>query len=150
MLKADLKPDFNIGYAAQNYYSGGWYSGAQAGVSFNIFRGQTKRKIVAQQIQVKVINELNQSKKLELKQKIAQAEASINLYEEGVKIYKEQIEVINPKMIQVAELNYEAGEISYLELLNTLQLVATNNSNYWNQIMSYNKAVADYQLINNQ
>jgi cobalt-zinc-cadmium resistance protein CzcA len=150
VLKADLKPDFNIGYAAQNYYSGGWYSGAQAGVSFNIFRGQTKRKIVAQQIQVKVINELNQSKKLELKQKIAQAEASIKLYEEGVKIYKEQIEVINPKMIQVAELNYEAGEISYLELLNTLQLVATNNSNYWNQIMSYNKAVADYQLINNQ
>ena len=150
VLKADLKPDFNIGYAAQNYYSGGWYSGAQAGISFNIFRGQTKRKIVAQQIQVKVINELNQSKQLELKQRIAQAEASIKLYEEGVKIYKEQIEVINPKMIQVAELNYEAGEISYLELLNTLQLVATNNSNYWNQIMSYNKAVADYQLINNQ
>ncbi len=150
VLKADLKPDFNIGYAAQNYYSGGWYSGAQAGVSFNIFRGQTKRKIVAQQIQVKVINELNQSKKLELKQKIAKAEASIHLYEEGVKIYKKQIEDINPKMIQIAQLNYEAGEISYLELLNTLQLVATNNSNYWNQIMSYNKAVADYQLINNQ
>ena len=97
-----------------------------------------------------MINELNESKQLDLKQRIAKAEASINLYNEGVKIYKEQIESTNPKMIQIAQLNYEAGEISYLELLNTLQLVANNSSNYWYQIMSYNKAVADYQLINNQ
>lgn len=150
MLKATVKPDLNIGYAAQNYYSGGWLSGVQAGVSFNLFRGQIRQKIAAQKIQIKVMNELNESKELELKQRIAKAEASIHLYEEGVKIYKKQIEDINPKMIQIAQLNYEAGEISYLELLNTLQLVATNNSNYWNQIMSYNKAVADYQLINNQ
>mgnify|MGYP001950321500 CR=1 FL=1 len=150
VIKSSIKPDFNVGYAAQNFYSGGWYSGAQVGVSFNIFRGQTKQKIAAQQIQVKMINELNESKQLDLKQRIAKAEASINLYNEGVKIYKEQIESTNPKMIQIAQLNYEAGEISYLELLNTLQLVANNSSNYWYQIMSYNKAVADYQLINNQ
>ena len=72
------------------------------------------------------------------------------LYNEGVQFYKEQLQTINPEIVRIAQLNYQAGELSYLELLNTLQLMATNNKNYWEQIIAYNKAVVDYQFLTNQ
>ncbi|MEZ4977961.1 MAG: hypothetical protein R2772_01565 [Chitinophagales bacterium] len=72
------------------------------------------------------------------------------MYEVGVVFYKDQIESINPEIERISQLNYQAGEISYLELLSTLQIMATNNKNYWEQIVSYNKAVADYQFLTNQ
>jgi cobalt-zinc-cadmium resistance protein CzcA len=150
LLKSDLRPSLNVGYSAQNYYSGGWLHAAQAGVSFPLFNSQTKRRIEAQKMQVDIANFEYQGKVLAINQDLIQAESTIILYDEGVKFYKEQLQTINPEIVRIAELNYQAGEISYLELLNTLQLSATNNINYWEQIAAYNKAVADYQFLTNQ
>jgi len=53
-------------------------------------------------------------------------------------------------MLRISKLNYQAGQLTYLELLNTLELLSNNNKNYWEQIRAYNKAVADYQYLTNQ
>ena len=53
-------------------------------------------------------------------------------------------------MERISELNYQAGEISYLELLNTLNLLAKNNKSYWEQVLAHNKAGALYQFLANQ
>jgi cobalt-zinc-cadmium resistance protein CzcA len=44
VLKSDLKPSFNLGYAAQRFYEGGWLNAFQAGISLSLFNGQTKKK----------------------------------------------------------------------------------------------------------
>ena len=150
MLKSDLKPSFNIGYAAQNFYEGGWLNAVQAGVSIPLFNGQTKKRVEAQKIQIDIANYQYQSKVLAINQELSEAESTILLYNEGVQFYKEQLQTINPEIVRIAQLNYQAGELSYLELLNTLQLMATNNKNYWEQIIAYNKAVVDYQFLTNQ
>lgn len=150
VLKSDLKPSFNIGYSAQNYYSGGWFNAAQAGVSIPLFNGQTKKRVEAQKIQIDIANYQYQSKVLAINQELSEAESTILLYNEGVQFYKEQLQTINPEIVRIAQLNYQEGELSYLELLNTLQLMATNNKNYWEQIIAYNKAVVDYQFLTNQ
>jgi len=53
-------------------------------------------------------------------------------------------------MERISELNYQAGEISYLELLNTLNLLSKNNKQYWEQVLAHNKAVVLYQFLSNQ
>lgn len=150
VLKSNLKPGFSLGYAAQNYKEGGWLSGVQAGVVLPLFNGQTKRKINAQKMEVKIANQQYESKLIETNKYLLAAETKVALFAEGVNIYREKVAVISPEIIRIAQLNYQAGELSYMELLNTLQLTFDNNRNYLVQLIGYNKAVAEYQFITNQ
>lgn len=149
-MKAALKPSFNVGYAAQYFNEGGWLNAVQAGVSIPLFNGQAKKRIEAQRMQIDIGNYQYQSQLLQFKQDQMEIENTLSLYQAGVDFYKNQVETINPEIVRISELNYQAGEISYLELLNTLQLMASNNKNYWEQILAYNKAVADFQFLTNQ
>lgn len=150
VLKSTLKPSFNLGYAVQNYNEGGRLSGVQAGVVLPLFNGQTKRKITAQKMEVEIANQRYESKLIETNKYLLAAETKITLFAEGINSYREKVTVISPEMIRIAQLNYQAGELSYLELLNTLQLAFDTNRNYLMQIIGYNKAVAEYQFITNQ
>jgi heavy metal efflux system protein len=150
VLKSELKPNFNFGYAPQLFNQGGFLNAFQVGVSIPLFNEQVKKRINAQKTQVEIGNYLYQSKLTAFKGTQLEIQNSLILYKAGVDFYKEQIERINPEIVRISQLNYEAGEISYLELLNTLQLMASNNKNYWDQIIAYNKAVVDYQFLTNQ
>jgi len=150
VLQASMKPDFNLGYAAQNYFEGGWLHGLQAGVQIPLFKKNTKQKITAQRLQVDVAKANLEAERLRTKQELLSAENTIQLYAAGVNYYREQLEIINPEMERISELNYQAGEISYLELLNTLNLLSNNNKQYWEQVLAHNKAVVLYQFLSNQ
>lgn len=150
VLKSEMKPGFNVGYAAQRFNEGGWLNAFQAGVSIPLFNGQTKRRLEAQRLQIDISDFQYQSRVIALKQEQLQIENSLSLYKEGIEFYKEQLQTINPEILRISQLNYQAGEISYLELLNSLQLLAINNKNYWEQIIAFNKAVANYQYLTNQ
>ena len=150
VLKAGMKPDFNVGYALQNYFEGGWLHGLQAGVQIPLFNKQAKQKVAAQQLQVEVAQANLESERFQTKQELLSVENTIQLYAAGVKYYQEQLDSINPELERISELNYQAGEISYLELLNTLNLLSQNNKQYWDQVLSHNKAVVLYQFLSNQ
>ena len=150
LLKSRMKPDFNLGYAAQNYFEGGWLHGLQAGVQIPLFNKQTKQRITAQRIQVDVAQANLETERLRTKQELLSVQNTIQLYAEGVSFYREQLDNLNPEMGRISELNYQAGEISYLELLNTLNLLSKNNKQYWEQVLSHNKAVVFYQFLSNQ
>lgn len=150
ILKAKMKPDFNLGYAAQNYFEGGWLSGVQVGVQIPLFNKQTKQKIEAQKIQTEVATAQYEAEQLRVNQQLLSVYNSIQLYAEGANYYREQLDNVNPEMERISELNYQAGEISYLELLNTLNLLAKNNKSYWEQVLAHNKAGALYQFLANQ
>ena len=139
-----------MGYATQRFYEGGWLNAFQAGVSLSLFNRQTKKRIEAQRMQLDISEYNYQSKVLTLKQEQLETEKTINLYKEGINFYNQQLNTINPEIVRISQLNYQEGEISYLELLNALQLMEANNKNYWEQIKAYNKAVADYQFLTNQ
>ncbi len=149
-LESNLKPNFNIGYALQRFYEGGWLSAAEVGVSLPLFNSQAKKKIQAQKMIIDKGNYEYESRQLALNRDRLQLESNINIYRSGIQFYDEQIKTVNPEILRISKLNYKAGEISYLELLNTLQLLSSNNKNYWEQILAYNKAVADYQFLTNQ
>ena len=150
LLKASMKPNFNVGYAAQNYFEGGWLTGLQAGVQIPLFKKQTKQRITAQQIQVNVARANLEAERLRINQELLSIENAVQLYAAGVNYYQEQLDIINPELDRISQLNYQAGEISYLELLNTLNLLSNNNKQYFEQMLSHNKAVILYQFLSNQ
>jgi cobalt-zinc-cadmium resistance protein CzcA len=78
------------------------------------------------------------------------AENTIQLYAEGLRFYREQLLNLNPEVERISKINYQSGEISYLELLNTLNLLYKNNEQYWEQVLLHNKAVVLYQFLSNQ
>ncbi|MBK8503563.1 MAG: CusA/CzcA family heavy metal efflux RND transporter [Saprospiraceae bacterium] len=150
LLNANLKPDFNIGYAVQNYLEDGWLHGLQAGVQIPLFRKQTNQKISAQQLQVGVAKAKLEAEQMRVTQDLWSVKNAIQMYAAGVNYYRDQLEIINPEMERISKLNYQAGEISYLELLNTLNLIANNSKGYTEQVLSHNEAVVLYQFLSNQ
>lgn len=150
ILKSSMKPTFHVGYAAQNYFDGGWLSALQAGVQIPLFNQPAKKRVEAQQMQVAVAQARYEAEQLNVNQQILSIDNAIQLYAEGVNYYQEQLVLINPEIERISQLNYKAGEISYLELLNTLNLLANNNRSFWEQVLAHNKSVAQYQFLTNQ
>ena len=149
-IKAERNPSFLIGYSAQSYYDGGWQSGIIAGLSIPLFNSQVRKRAEAQKLQVEISMAHYESIELQSKQQLLAALNAIALYKEGMTYYKDQVDAINPELERIADLNYQAGEISYLELLNIMNLSAQNNIHYWEQVLAYNKAVVLYQFLINQ
>ncbi|MGB0521746.1 MAG: CusA/CzcA family heavy metal efflux RND transporter [Flammeovirgaceae bacterium] len=149
VLKASKKPDLQFGYAVQNFVEVGWLNGLQLDVQIPLFNKQTNQKIEAQQLQVAVAKAKLKAKQLQVQQALITASNAIQLYAKGMEFYRNQLETINPEMDRISRLNYQAGEISYLELLNTLTLRSNNHKSYLEQILFYNKAVVFYQFLSN-
>ncbi|MCB0537353.1 MAG: CusA/CzcA family heavy metal efflux RND transporter, partial [Bacteroidetes bacterium] len=150
VAKSTMIPDFSVGYAAQNYMQGGWLSGVQAGMSFSMFNGNTRKKIQAQKIQFQVAETQKEAIALNVRQQMLDAIKTIEVYETGINFYHHQLQQINPEIQRVVQLNYNAGGLTYLELLNVLNLLSQNESNYLTQLYEYNKAVAYYQYLSNE
>ncbi len=150
LLKAQMKPDFDFGYGIQNYYEGGWLHGFQLGTKIPLFNKQIKRRIQAQKLQVDVAVANVEQEKLQISQELQTVANQIVLYRAGIDFYLIQLKQLHPEMERISKLNYQAGEISYLELLNTLRLISDNNKNYWGQILAHNQAVVLYNYLSNQ
>lgn len=147
LLKSEFVPSFNVGYAAQNYFESGWLHALEFGMDFNFFNSETKRNVAAQKVAVDIANLSFEAEQNAYKLKLKESENAIFIYKEGVNHFKEQVENINPEMIRITQLNYDAGQLSYLELLNTLNLLASQNKKYLDQILAYNKAINYYQFL---
>ena len=52
--------------------------------------------------------------------------------------------------IAIAALNYQAGTINYLELLNAVDLLAKNEQKYLSQLLMQNQTVAYYRFLTNE
>ncbi len=150
VLKAVTKPSFRVGYAAQNFYEGGWLNGLQAGIQLPLFNRPVKQKMEAQQVMIEAKKAGLEAAKTDFEQQRLQQLNTIAVYAEGVQFYRQQIQSINPELERISQLNYRAGTLSYLELLNTLQLLSDQQRKYWEQVLAHRQAVAEYLYFFNQ
>ena len=147
ILKSSTKPDFNAGYAVQKFNEGGWLSALQVGISAPLFNGNTKKKIQAQEIKVQAMDMQAKALVLNYQRQLLESRNAIEIFQKGVEFYTNQKNNLNPELERIANLNYQAGELSYLELLNVLNLVSQTEKGYLTQIYEHNKAVAFYQFL---
>ncbi len=149
-ISAAVKPDYKLGYSAQNFFGVGWLSGVQAGISIPLFKGNNKQKVASQKINIAFAKAALQQKEIEYARRLSNVKSQILRYEEGAHFYQQQIESMGTEMLRIAWLNYQAGAISYLELMNSLQWVANIKQKYLEQLIAQNRAVILYQFLINQ
>ncbi len=146
--RAELKPGFRLGYSAQQYFEGGYLSGIEAGVTLPLFNKATKRRIEAQQLGVTVAESQLEATRLRRHGQRLAARAQLRQAETSLAYYREQLSAVNPEIVRVSRLNYRAGEVSYLELLGALDLLAENRLGYLNALLDHNQTVARLQFLN--
>lgn len=146
-LRADLKPDFRLGYSAQRFTSGGYLSGLEAGIRLPLFNQPIRRRIESQQLGVAVAESRLEAERLRYEQQRLQAVNDIETAAAAVAYYREQLTVLNPEILRISQLNYRAGELTYLEVLNALQLLADNQLAYLENLLDHNLAVARLQYL---
>jgi len=146
--RAELKPGFRLGYSAQQYFEGGYLSGIEAGITLPLFNKSTKRRIEAQQLGVAVAESQLEATRLHRRSEQLEASNQLREIEASLTFYREQLAVVNPEIVRISRLNYRAGEITYLELLSALDMLADNNIGYLQSLLAYNQTVARIQFLN--
>ena len=106
--------------------------------------------MAAQQLQTQVAQAQVAVQSQRLEQQQLEVINAIQQYAEAAIYYQEQLSTIQPEMDRIASLNYQAGELSYLELVNILNLFATNSRRHFEQVLAHNQALAYYQFLTNQ
>jgi len=150
VIKANAKPDFNLGYALQNYTDGGWLHGLQAGVSLPLFNSNNKVKVEAKKIEVEQYLKNEETTQLRLDTKLLESKKNIAIYQEGVLFYKDQLSSLAPQLQDIANINYKTGTLSYLELLNVLNISAQYELEYLTQLYQQKLAISAYQYLINE
>lgn len=146
--RAELKPGFRLGYSAQQYFEGGYLSGIEAGITLPLFNKSTKRRIEAQQLGVAVAESQLEATRLHRRSEQLEASNQLREIEASLTFYREQLAVVNPEIVRISRLNFRAGEITYLELLSALDMLADNNIGYLQSLLAYNQTVARIQFLN--
>ena len=147
---AALKPSFRAGYSAQQYDDGGLLSGAELGVAIPLFRGPTQRRIEAQRLGATVAETRLEAERLRQQTQQLEARNALRSAQAALEYYREQLAAINPEIIRISRLNYRAGQLTYLELLNALALMADNQTAYLERLLDYNLALARLQYLSNE
>ncbi len=148
--KAERSWDYNIGYAIQNYFDGGWYSGLQAGISMPLFSRNINRRVEAQEIAIAESKSNLEARYIILQEQLIEAKKSMDIYEKGMMYYKKRMDTYDEEMVRLASLNYTSGEMSYLELLDILDNAEENKMAYLTQLYQYVLSIANYEFITNQ
>ena len=145
--RAELKPGFRLGYSFQRYFEGGNLNGLEAGISLPLFNKATKRRIEAQQLDVTVAESQLEATRLRRRGQKLVARAQLRQAEASLAYYRDQLSAVNPEIIRISRLNYRAGEVSYLELLGALDLLADNQLGYLDALLDHNQTVARLQFL---
>ncbi len=150
VIRSNVKPDFNLGYALQNYTEGGWLHGLQAGVSLPLFTSNNNVKVEAKKLEVAQYLKDVEATQIRLDSKLLESKKNIAIYEQGALFYKDQLQSLAPQLQNIANINYKTGTLSYLELLNVLNITAEYEIEFLTQLYQQKLAISTYQYLINQ
>ncbi|WP_420457810.1 CusA/CzcA family heavy metal efflux RND transporter [Neolewinella sp.] len=141
-VQALTKPSFRLGYSAQRYYEGGYLSGLEAGVILHPFTGPARRRVEAQRLGVVVAEDRLAAQQLTYRQQLRSTVSELEQATASATFYADLLVDLNAEIVRVSRLNYRAGELSYLELLSALRLLAENRATYLEALLNQNLAAA--------
>ncbi|NND76987.1 MAG: CusA/CzcA family heavy metal efflux RND transporter [Flavobacteriales bacterium] len=150
MDRAALSPKLSVGYAAQDYDDGGSLYGVQGGLSIPLFNGHLRKEIKSQRLAVDIADAKVLATRLDLESRRIGLLKNITITSRGVNMYKEQVDIFDPELLRIAQLNYEAGEIDYLQLLNAIDTRIRNFNSYREMTKAHVEALAAHDFLFNR
>lgn len=150
VIEAELRPNFYVGYTAQKFYQLDVLNGFQAGVAVPLFRQATRQRLVAQEINITLAGTEVDARRQEVVQRAISLEAEVDAAHLAAETYSLLLRDLNPELARVTQLNYEEGQIGYLEILNALNLLVGNQVAQTEAVHTHNLALAQLRLLLNR
>ena len=145
--KNELLPDFNLGYAYQNFGGVSGLNSLRAGVSIPIFRGAQRKRIDAAEAQVQVTRSQKQTNAVLLERQLLQLLQSLERSRQALDYFENQGRVYATELVRTARLNYSAGEIGYVEYVQALDQAYQSRLQYLENLQAYNLTVVQINYL---
>ena len=150
VLSAGLKPSAFVGYGVQKFFETPLLNAFQAGVTVPLFRGQTNRRIAAARLSTDAAAAQVEATRRQVEQTLVSLRTEVATARLAVDAYRAQLITVAPELRRVTALNYEAGEITALEVAQTLSAAAEVELAYLRAVLDYNLSVAALRRALNQ
>ena len=147
---AQTLPTFRLGYSAQQYAEGGYLSGLEAGVTLQLFTAATRRRLAAGRIDVEVAEARLADTRLAYDRDAAEIAAELARSADNAAFYLGQERGVIAELLRVTRLNYRAGELNYLEVLDALRTLAEIRESRLTATLEQNLAFFRLQYLRNE
>jgi len=144
----ELLPEFNIGYAYQEFGGVNGLSGVRLGVSIPIFQGAQRKRIDAAEAQQQIARSQQQTSRVLLQRQLLELQQDLRQAEQALDFYDEQGEQYAKELLRTGRLRYEAGEIGYVEFVQALEQAFLLELQYLEDLRRYNRTVVLINYLN--
>jgi cobalt-zinc-cadmium resistance protein CzcA len=150
VTRTGTAPAYQLGYGAQYFTEGGYASGLVAGVSLPLFNGVNRRRVEDRRLGVEVARREVAAAGVVFDNELLTAGGELERAAAAATAYAERLRELHPEIIRLNRLNYGAGEVGYLQVLDALERYADDRLDYLSAVGNHNLAVARLRYLLNQ
>ncbi|PPK85333.1 cobalt-zinc-cadmium resistance protein CzcA [Neolewinella xylanilytica] len=147
---AETLPTFRLGYSGQQFTQSGYLSGLEAGVALQLFTGPNRRRVEARRVDVEVAEAQLENTRLTYSREVADLTSELQRTADNVAFFRERREGVIAELLRVTRLNYQAGQLGYLEVLDALRSLADTRQSLLTETLTHNLAVYRLQYLRNE
>ncbi|NJB86071.1 cobalt-zinc-cadmium resistance protein CzcA [Lewinella marina] len=150
LTAAETLPTFRLGYSGQQFTEGGYLSGLEAGLTLQLFTAPNRRRVESRRIDVARAESELAATELAYQREMVRLETELSQSATNVLRYRERAEGVIPELVRITRLNYRAGELGYLEVLDALRSLADTRHDLLQEILTHNLALYRLQYLRNE
>jgi heavy metal efflux system protein len=140
---SSLLPNFNISYYKQTLDGNSDYYGAAFGITVPLwFLFDQRGQIQESEANLQIAEEENQLLKNELHIKLSDAFNNYQNAEKQVELYNKEILPQAEEIFRIAQKSYEAGEINYMEYLQSKSTFINSKIDYIETLLTFNNCIS--------
>ncbi|MCC7030694.1 MAG: TolC family protein, partial [Chitinophagaceae bacterium] len=146
-------PEVSAGYLFQTMrsnptlFTGNYLSYVQLGLNMPLFQKSLRNKMSAILIQDKIIETGIELKSKQLQSQILETQRQYQNYDNKVKYYEDEALTNADQILRLANLQYNNGEINYMEWVLFMDQVITIQSEYQEALYKLNESVINYNYL---
>jgi cobalt-zinc-cadmium resistance protein CzcA len=148
--QAALAPTFSAGLFGQYLANGAVYPGWQLGLNVPLFKKAQQKQVQAAAVGVQVAQSEYQNTLLMRQTQLTASVFEFQKFESFTSYYDRQGRTVANELLRSGSLNYQQGEISYVEYVQNLDQALQIESQYLENLLQRNMAAIEIQYLTNQ
>jgi len=148
--QATLAPTFSASLFGQYLGNGAVYPGWQLGLNIPLFKKAQQKQVQAAAVGVQVAQSEYQNAVLMRQTQLTASVFEFQKFESFTGYYERQGRVVANELLRSGSLNYQQGEISYVEYVQNLDQALQIESQYLENLLQRNMAAIEIQYLTNQ
>ena len=148
--QSTLAPTFSAGVFGQYLGNGAVYPGWQLGLNVPLFKKAQQKQVEAASIGVQVAQSEYQNALLAQQTRLTAAVFEFQRFELLTSYYERQGKTIADELLRSSVLNYQQGEIGYIEYVQNLDQALQIELQYLENLLQRNLAALEIQLLTNR